>query len=141
MKIIKKLEKMILFPIGMYFFLLGGTGVIRTIISPKIKTQYQLEQMIIQEKNKIKPHNNYIINGKLVSKHCAYSGKIGNKKYGLEIGGLLNSKSILRHELYHILDGHYENVGELNDFQKWAKYLLWYEHKAIIYEALDVKLE
>ena len=88
----------------------------------------------------IDPKNNYNIISELVPYNSGVSRTLKDEAgYGILIGGDFANVSVLDHELYHILDNHYDNfpktkVGET------LKYLYWAEPQAIIYQAFGVKL-
>ena len=116
------------------------TSTYSMINSPKITTQSQLERLVEERRKLIDPNNNYKIISELVSYNRGVSGILKDGTgYGILIGGDFANVSVLDHELYHILDNHYDNfpktkVGET------LKYLYWAEPQAIIYQAFGVKL-
>jgi len=93
----------------LYFLGLLGTEVISGVASPKITSKSQLEQVIEIERKKIDYTNDCKIFSHLLKDDKALSAKIGNKTYSILIGGNGANESVVRHELYHILSGDFEN--------------------------------
>ncbi|MFH1637098.1 MAG: hypothetical protein ABIB71_01600 [Candidatus Woesearchaeota archaeon] len=85
---------------------------------------------MIAEKRELKCDKNIYLT--LVEEDCAQCRKEGDH-YLLEVGGAFSTRQTLKHELYHICDGHTENHSLL-------KYLLLDEPQAEIYAATGLKL-
>ena len=114
-----------------------SAGIIANVKSPKINSQAQLEQLVEIERKKIDPQNNYNISATLFYRDKAKSIKAKEGDYQIGIGGFFANETTLRHELYHILDGHCEmNPG----FQQKLKYWFLDEPKARIYQITGLKL-
>ncbi len=123
-----------------YFGGLIGSGVVANVPSPKITSQTQLEQLVEIERKKIDPKNNYNISARLVSEDEATSKKLGQNEYEIRFGGFFANETTLRHELYHILDGHYRDADLSKDFQVGIlEYLYLFEPQARIYQITGLK--
>ena len=123
-----------------YFGSLIGSGIVANVVSPKITSQTQLEQLVERERKKIDPKNNYNISANLLSEDRATSRKLDNGDYQIEIGGFFANETTLRHELYHILDNHFQDAEELkSSFRVGLKYLFCYEPQARIYQVTGLK--
>lgn len=108
--------------------------------SPNITTQSQLEELIKQERVKIDPENKSIIYSKLVEEDKGISRKLSDGKYSIFLGGIGANESTLRHELYHILDGHCEDgLEDGSNLKKFVKYLFHDELQATIYQSTGLK--
>ncbi len=122
-----------------YFAGMIGTQSIANFTSPKIQSQTQLEQLLNQERKKIEPNNEFKIRATLTVHDNACSKKIKDNEYEIEMGSSFANETTLRHELYHILDGHFENIPK-SGLNKWITYLFWVEPQATIYQATGLKL-
>lgn len=108
--------------------------------SEHINSESQLVQMIQEERAKIDPQNKSIIEGELVPEYAARCDKTGENRYKIKLGGSHPNRSILRHELYHILDGHLEGYDNMSTAGKIVDYLFWCEPKAAVYQTTGIKL-
>ena len=113
---------------------------IASIFSPKIDTQKNLEEKIEFERKKIDPNNKYKISGELVMHSEGRSRKFIDGTYKIELGGFFADETTLRHELYHILDHHFEDIENKNVIRHYLEYLFLHEPQAIIYELTELKL-
>lgn len=139
----KSFFKKILLPpliLGGYFYLLSLGNIISVQDnSSKITSQKQLEQLIKQERSKIDSTNNSKIEGFLVKDKSIVrrSTKISDNSYTIKLNKNYANLPILRHELYHILDGHFEKN---KNFPKDIKYFFIDEPQATIYSTTGLKL-
>jgi len=108
--------------------------------SEPIHSESQLVQMIQEERAKIDPKNKLTIEGELVTEYAARCDKTGENKYRVKLGGSNMNRSILRHELYHILDGHLEGHDDMSTAGKVIDYLFRCEPQAAIYQTTGLKL-
>ncbi len=123
-----------------YFGGLIGTGLVANIVSPKITTQGKLEQLVKEERRKIDPLNNDNISANIFLEKAASSRKLGDRSYQIEMGGFFATETTLRHELYHILDGHCDDNFELNpSLKNKLRYIYWHEPQARIYQITGLK--
>jgi len=130
------------YPLIAGFLYFGGMFSVQTICnftSSKIHTQAQLENLLEIERRKIDQKNGSKIYAKLSPYDIGRSLKFHNGEYGIQIGGNNATLSTLRHELYHILDGHLEGTALSSKigFQKEIrdlKYYFWDEPKATAYQ-------
>lgn len=122
---------------SLYILTLQGAGALSTINSPKIENQSQLEQQIEVERKKIVLNDNAKIIPSFGKE--SFAKKIGDNVYKLSLKkGATNST--LKHELYHILAGHCDQGQRLPTGLKNPSHFLWYEPKAVIYQATGIKL-
>lgn len=70
---------------------------------------------------------------------AAYSRKLTDGSYEI-ILGTIQSRPVLRHELYHIADGHHEDVQSKEGIEKALMYFFVYEPQAAVYELWGWKL-
>ena len=142
-KAIKKVALISTLGITLNVMHIGGmimTSTNSMINSPKITTQNQLERLVEERRKLIDPNNNYKIISELVSYNRGVSGILKDGTgYGILIGGDFANVNVLDHELYHILDHHFDNFPK-TEVGKTLKYLYWTEPQAIIYQAFGVKL-
>jgi len=123
-----------------YLNLLAGVNEISVLNQKKINSVSQLEQLAKIERKKINSKNKSKIIYKLTSEDEGYSEKSSEDKYKIVLGGKYANESMLKHELYHILDGHFKDTERLNSgLQTELKYLFWYEPQAVIYATTGLK--
>lgn len=105
--------------------------------SPPINSQSELEVLLKQERKKLEIPQEKIIHAKLESYNGSYAQKVAENEYEITLDNLSleNNLNVLRHELYHIADGHCEE-GNSN----FLLYLYWNEPQAVIYSLSDIKL-
>lgn len=121
---------------SLYLSALYQTQTISMITSPKINSQSHLEQILEGEKKRAGIKSNVNVRVKLVDKTKAESWITFGEDYGLVheiiLGGECQRLSVLRHELYHVADGHLESYD-------WFTYTFWEEPKATIYQITGLK--
>ena len=107
--------------------------------SKKVETQEQLEQMVNEEKVKlgceleIKPALwAYTIAGSFPSST--------NSTYGLVVGGDYAVKAVVKHEVYHICDGHFDRPFGTDTLLDKVYYYFWLEPQAALYGAFGLRL-
>ena len=115
-------------------------------LATPIKNQKQLEQILQIEKKKLGIKDKYIDvqfgpEKNYEAADTSYSRKIWNNKYKIVIHQTQRNEAILRHEVYHIADGHLDSIEEVNsDFGKTLDYFLLHEPQASLYGSLGLKL-
>ena len=108
--------------------------------SPKIENQAYIEKILEKERKRAGIKENIKINAFLNNEGAAYSQKIGKEEYKIILPYKDSNLSDLRHELYHIADGHF-NGGETKSSIRYAlEYLFWHEPQATIYQLTGLKL-
>ncbi len=107
--------------------------------SPKINNQIHLEKFLKEERKRAGIKESIKINA-IVGNEGAYSQKIGKEEYNIYLPYKDLNLSTLRHELYHITDGHcIEGTKTKSSLRYALEYLFWYEPKATIYEITGLK--
>lgn len=103
-------------------------------ISPNI-SPLQIEEKIVEERKKRDISDKVSI--KLVSPNQkdprAYSRKIRDNEYELGLSKGAMNLGALRHELYHIADGHLEGIEGRAYISRYGRALFWDEPRAILY--------
>jgi len=137
-KIIKTFEKAIqrtVLASLTYVSLLVGAEALSEINSPRINNQAQLEEKLREngEKLRDKINNSLKIHIRKPKKDepSAGSRKIGEREYEIVLSNA--NESVLKHELYHIADGHTDSRYRL------LLYLFWQEPQAAIYQITGLK--
>ena len=92
--------------IGLFFVLLASipfsaTVVILDTLSKQIKSQSQLEEEILKEKERLKL-DNVSISGELLPSHCDGICYVHDGRYKILVGGAGATASAIRHEMKHI---------------------------------------
>jgi len=118
--------------LAVYGALLMGTQIVSNFASQNITSQAQLEQLLQTEKKRISCNKNIL--ARLVDEDETVAGKIRDGSYRIILGGFFANLSSLRHETYHICDGHTEYEPTL------LRYFFWGEPKATIYQATGLRL-
>jgi len=125
---------------GIYITGIVGIQYIANLVSPRIQSQSQLERLLGQEWDKFDTSRKYNISVKLVKEDTGRSRKLYNGDYEVKIGGDLANESTLRHELYHVFDGHCDDIHNVSPgLPRKFKYLFWYEPQATIYQVTGWK--
>jgi len=133
---------------AVYFcgFMIVANGIHRQF-AQHIKSQSGLELILKDERKKLSLKDSIKINVNLNKdkKHVAHSKKLGDKDYEISLSNDTYDITTLRHELYHIADGHFESQEKIDDsfqgkFIKSIKYLYHDEPKAILYHMTGIKL-
>jgi len=115
--------------------------------STKFENKKQLEEVLKSEIEKLEIKNK-LIKVQYQKEDQADSRKTGTNEYVISIGPSFNNDNVLKHELYHIADGHCDYTYKLNEiykkhpllapavgFYNTSKYLFYNEPQAIIYTA------
>ena len=108
--------------------------------SVQITSQQQLEQLLETEKNKLNCEKDIIaILDDSINGGGSYRGFDG--KYYIKLGGDRGANlSVLKHEIYHIHDGHSDNILSKDPLIHPFIYYLWNEPQAVIYQIFGIKL-
>ena len=116
---------------------LFATDILSNFPTQKIKSQKELEKIVYEEATILGMDTN-IIKCELLNElagESIYGGDLKNQY--IYIGGLLANRKIVRHELYHIYDGHGDHDTKL---ETELNYWFIEEPKAIIYSFTGLKL-
>lgn len=113
------------------------------LVSQTITNQTELEEILKEEESKLG-----IIDKRISAKFGKANGgnghcnKLPDGSYNITLqDGKEGNRSTLRHELYHIYDGHLEDKKSIsNELLKDLKYFFVYEPQAVLYQSLDVRL-
>jgi hypothetical protein len=128
---------------GVYILSLSGIQAISHSKSPKIVDQSHLELKLTEEVENLagKLDPNYLISAVLTTNQLpCYAKKVDENKYELVISKDWASESMLKHELYHIADGHCEGKRTLQNYlYTGSKYLFWHEPQATLYQITGLK--
>ena len=140
----------------LYVGSLVGFSKLASLNSPEIKSQGQLEQLLGEERASLEIGEDIFINAIFNSDYIygcygyatvSCSWKSAEKEYTIIIP-VSGTVSDLKHEIYHIADGHtdwgYELTSrampeDFDDFKFWAYYLFYAEPQAVIYELTGLK--
>jgi len=116
-------------------------------LSPKgenIRDKIHLEKLLKQEKKKLGIENKNINAYFCNTIETSGARKINENSYEIFLAKDQRAFNVLRHELYHVADGHcdkgYELFNNGRKFEKTIRYLLINEPKASIYGATGLKL-
>lgn len=111
-------------------------------IAVPFKNRSHLEDIFKVEAKKLGIENKKIeviydveLSGPLV----AYAQKVGQNEYKIVLGPTAYNTSSLKHELYHIADGHCDAYSK-NSALGFLTYLFYYEPQSVIYSATGLKL-
>jgi hypothetical protein len=80
------------------------------------------------------------------SPRFAKSQRLSDKSYAIRLSNALSDRSTLKHELYHITDGHFDSlfedneIGHINIGRAIAKFFFCHEPQAALYEAFGLRL-
>ena len=128
---------------GSCFYLAGlvTTQLVSTISSSQIESRSHLEQILDQERSRagIKEGTRIHVIMSTDREAISCAVKRAEGEYGIVLSPDGMNVCTLRHELYHIADGHCD--AELGDstVKYWLAYLFWAEPQATIYEATGLK--
>ncbi|MEK6817681.1 MAG: hypothetical protein AABX80_02660 [Nanoarchaeota archaeon] len=111
-----------------------GIQVIPQEFSPKIN-KINLEQILNEERKRAGINDTTKINVQLSNEEeeVSYAQKINNGEYKIVLPKISANKNVLRHELYHIADGHCDE-----EFTN-LKYFFIHEPQATIYSITGLK--
>ena len=122
---------------AIYFAGMGCAEVVGSM-SPKIRSQSQLERLVKQERKKLAIPDAIIIQATLEfdNPETSYARKVAENSYEIYLQKYpdQHNLNVLRHELYHIADGHCEKESG------FLRYLYWNEPLAVIYSVSGIKL-
>ncbi len=115
----------------LYLALLFGVNTLASNISDKISSQSELEVILGQEKRKL--GNTQNIKAVLSDTPISFSGITKEGELKIVVGGEFACRPAVRHELYHIHDGHIGNDSILI-------YYFWTEPQATLYSLTGIQL-
>ena len=119
---------------------LYGTGKVVDFFSPELETQSQLESYLSEKIQQLQITDKDITirfgstEPFVGSEVDGVTFKSGPNKYGIVISPEDREKSTVRHELYHIADGHFEKLE-----RSGGERSLWPEVQATMYAATGLK--
>ncbi len=116
-----------------YTSLLLGSQLVSRHFSPSINTQSQLEFILEEEKEKAGIPKTTKVSANIENERLVYSHKEGDKKYKVVLAKENSQLVLLRHELYHIADGHCDQP------YYFLRYFFWEEPQATIYSITGLK--
>ncbi len=108
--------------------------------SPKLNPMSKIEAIIKEEKKKfgIKPDLTITVGLTESNEASATLNCInGKEQYIVKIGGYFREESFLRHELYHIFDGHLGKCPKKRLL--YTYYFFWAEPRATFYQVTGFK--
>ena len=117
-----------------YIFILSGVESYSGIGSKRIKDKQHLEQLVEEEIKRMGIENKKISVYIKEGGGICYSKKIEKDTYEIILSENYLNLTTLRHELYHIADGHCDALIEMPISKRQFMYLFWYEPKAVLYE-------
>ncbi len=122
--------------VGIYSLALAGSQGIHQELSPKIENQVSLKKILEKERKQAGIKEDEIIHVTISKneKESSYSIKISEKEYEIFLFNYGRNLGVLRHELYHIADGHCDKP------YNFLKYFFIQEPKATIYQITGLKL-
>ncbi len=132
--------------ISLYIGLLIGIETYAATTSDQIQTQKQLNEHLEIEKRKLNTENLNISAKFEIVNDTSYSTRVGENQYEIVLSKRGQNVATLKHELYHIVDGHCDDdqgVQEalnIEDLKFKIKYLFNYELKAALYSFKEWKL-
>jgi hypothetical protein len=104
-----------------------------------------LDRLVKEERARLNMPDDVSIEVTFVPK-VANSQKLSDKSYAIRLSNDLSYRSTLKHELYHIADGHCDSlfedneIGHINIGHAIAKFLFCHEPQAALYEAFGLRL-
>jgi len=145
-RIFSKIFKAIFIAIILFVFYVGllmGIEAYAIMNSEKIENSAQLNQLVIEEKQKLNIEDKQITVKFVDENSTSYSAKTGENQYQVALSPAGQNKATLKHELFHIADGHCDASQEItqsltfgSDMEFKIKYLFYFEPKAAIYSVL-----
>ncbi|MBI2084409.1 MAG: hypothetical protein HYT70_02255 [Candidatus Aenigmarchaeota archaeon] len=141
---IRKITGGTILAVELYFGALSGLGAYADINSPQIRDQYHSERLVEEEMRRLGVVNKRV-NVRFINRSCdgilapAYSEKIREGEYEITIYPCATASSV-KHELYHIEDGHIDAYDKLPRFLWSVMDLIYYEPRAELYSiGLELK--
>jgi hypothetical protein len=122
--------------ISFYYLSLVGTQYVSIKSSPKITSQSHLEEILDDEMKKAGIDSDIDLKIKLSDDEdeVSHLKRFMDGSYEIILSPYGSNVSTLRHELYHLADGHLDN-GHFS----LTKYFFWYEPQATIYQLTGLK--
>jgi hypothetical protein len=108
-------------------------GNIHGLFSPKVHTQEQLEDIVAQERERLDMDKNIFIESRLVP-YTEGKARIIDNHYVIEVGGYSATEAVVRHELYHVFDGHQDHPTNT------LVNLFWEEPRTDLYQMFRLDL-
>ena len=127
---------------AIYIFALGSVTLISKKDAPKIHSKSHLEQILDGERERAGIDEAVEIEVRLTNNDWEYNHvkKVSEGKYKILLAPDGQNLSTLRHELYHIADGHCDDRARIeNDFLNELDYFFRREPQAIIYALTGLK--
>lgn len=116
----------------------GLVNIVTPLTSPALKSKQHAEQFIKKEQKKLMIEDKGI---ELVIKETEKNGyaiKIGDNQYAIAVNPKCLNEGMIKHEIYHIADGHCDAKLRPIPFLAW--YTFYYEPQAALYSAFGIKL-
>ena len=146
---LKKIIKRTSLVIGAYIGLIFSAQAVSMYIYPGIYNQSQFEIKLEEGKRRLGIGDDITIKWAFreggyhrdesfiekVARNTIDSTKLGKKEYKIRFTGGA-SESLLRHELFHIADGHFEHLEGMSSLVKAINYAIVYEPRATAYQLL-----
>ena len=117
-----------------------GASIIQKLFSPKIRNESELESVLATERTKLRIDDSIKIKAKLSENNMegSYAVKRAQGEYEINLAPGSQNLATLKHELYHIADGHCIKVVKEGEPDKMGvvellKYLHWQEPRAVFY--------
>lgn len=128
--------------IGIYVLGLACLGRCASCGSKKVNNE-NIERIVAKERIALSIPNNISIETKFADQ-ITNVRKLSDKRYVINLSKKCR-QSTIKHELYHIADGHCDSLLEdnragHNGAYIMAKYLFWHEPQAVLYEAFGLRL-
>lgn len=108
------------------------------IVAGQIRDRSVLEEVLVEERDRLNIGKDVKITIKESNRETNYAEKTGANEYSIYLTTKGHNRDVLRHELYHIADGHCERSME-KPINKII-YFFWEEPQAKIYTLTGLKL-
>jgi len=116
-------------------------------LSKSLENQSELEIVLEQERKKLDIDDSTKIRARISENQDedANAQRMNSNYYKITLSPKYHTISTLKHELYHIADGHCDNLGKIPNsragrLKKIFKYLYIYEPQAVLYSMTGIKL-
>ena len=110
--------------------------------SERITTQQQLEELLAEERKLLdNGREDVAVQARLFDETVGVAWRSPQDGvYRIKIGGFMAKRSILRHELYHVFDGHCDDfIGASKTFIRLKSFFV-HEPQATAYQVFGIKL-
>jgi len=126
---------------SLWFWGLAGGNALARHTSSEIRNKSHLEQVLENEQKKLEIDNSLVINTRYDPKEeFNYIRKIKEKEYEIVFKEWPVSVALIKHELYHLADGHLNYSEDQNIWLRSLRSLFLYEPQTIIYALTGLKL-